>query len=99
MNTKLKTTIVTALLLIASVSGLVAQDKYDLIMAWVDPSKPLIHIVQNDVEAKTIETGKKILDMQGQYQRLLSEISKLTAQGWEIINVSQYTYYLKRKRQ
>ncbi len=97
-------TLLTAFFFFGLLTGLQAQDKYDFIMAYVDQAKPTIHIVQNDVPEKIIETGKKTADIVGQNEKLLSAISQLTGEGWEVINASATTniltniFYLKRKK-
>jgi hypothetical protein len=92
----LKTTMIAVMLMLAAVGEVVAQDKCDFIMAYLDnvsSKHPVIHLIQNDVAVKVIETGKKLTDGVGQYERLLSTISQLTAEGWEVISISGYTFY------
>ena len=98
MTTKIKTTLMTGLFIFGLLTGLQAQDNYDFMMAFLDMTKPVIHIVQNDVPEKVIETGKKNTGLE-QNERLLSTISRLTSEGWEVISVSGLTFYLRKKKQ
>jgi hypothetical protein len=98
MEKLIRTTLITGLFFFGLLTGLQAQDKYDFIMTYVDPSKPIIHVIQNDVPEKIIDTGKKFTDGVGQYERLLSTVSQLTADGWEVVSISGYTFYLRKKK-
>ncbi len=81
-----------------SASTLMAADKYDLAIVWLNATKPIVQVFQNGTQVKVIDTGKKNTDIEGQMEQLLTVVSNLTAEGWEIINVGVgHTYYLKRK--
>jgi hypothetical protein len=105
MTTKIKTTLLTAFFFLGLLTGLQAQDKYDFTMVYLDYSKftVVIHVIENDVQEKIIETGKKSTDISGNNKKLLSVLSQLTTEGWEIFNASASsnttsTFYLKRKK-
>ena len=100
----LKTTIITALLMFAAVSGAVAQEKWEYAMIFIDPGgKLLIHKV-NNTEHQSIKLESKFNNFYGQTQELLNQVSKATDEGWEVINASASTnisiniFYLKRKK-
>lgn len=97
-KTKIRTTLFTTVFFFGLLTGLQAQDKYDLIMVYLDMSKPIIHVVQNDVADKVIQTGKKNDDNVGQEEKLLGVVSQLTADGWEIISTSAGRFYLSKKK-
>lgn len=105
-KSKIRTTLLSALFFFGLLTGLQAQDKYDLAMVYLDFSKQtvVIHVIQNDVSDKVIETGKKLGDIIGNNEKLLSVTSQLTSEGWEVVNATQSNgststiYYLKRKK-
>lgn len=101
----MKTTIITALLLLAMASGAVGQEKWEYAILQYrsfNLDKPKIIINHHDkIEEITIENGE--------YESaLIKEVNKLAQEGWEVYNTTDFfhdflvrgvTYYLKRKKQ
>lgn len=105
MTTHIKKAFLTGLFFFGLLTGSKAQDKNDFALVYLNYNKQpvAIHIIQNDQAVKVIETGKKPGDFDGLMERLLSTISQLTEDGWEVINVSianngTSLFYLKRKK-
>ena len=98
-----KTTLLTTLFFLATLTTK-AQDKYDFALVYLDLTKQnvTIHIVQNDVAEKVIETGKKFYDNSGHMERQLHAISQMTTEGWELTDITNFNgipfYYLRRKK-
>jgi hypothetical protein len=98
----LKTTMIAALLMLAAVGEVVAQEKYDYAIIFADPNgKPIIHKVTNTGHEQ-LKTSSKGSDLYGQLQDLLNVVHNETANGWEVINIiplnisSTERFYLKK---
>jgi hypothetical protein len=101
MKTQLKTTIITALLLFASVSGLVAQDKQEYGMITAQYYQLTITTgIETVVTKATKGEDFEIAQMKA--------LNKMASEGWEVYNTTeQYdaqngrvvarTFFLKRK--
>jgi hypothetical protein len=91
----LKNTFIVMSICIASTMSLKAQEGYDLMHVYYEPLKSKIHLVQNDVPTKEIDTLKN-----EKVEKILSVVSKLTTEGWEIVNINDsFSFTLKRKKQ
>jgi len=97
MTTKIKTVLMAVFFLFGLLSAIQAQEKYDFAVVSVSSNK--IRVLQNDQTEILIDTGKKPTDVYGNMERLLSQVSKMTEQGWELITVSNgWDYFLKQKK-
>jgi len=84
----------TTLLISSSIN---AQDQYDFAEVFID-AQAKIHIIQNKKSDKIIDPEKRSTDSYGLSERFLNQLSKMTADGWEVITITQGGMaYLKRK--
>ena len=108
----MKTTIVTMLLVLGSLTGLIAQEKYDLAVVGYryDTPKSQIYISINgeksdqyDVERDQLEGKIWGVSM----NPLIKAVNKMQDQGWEVVggmtasglpSISLFYYSLKKKR-
>lgn len=93
---KLKTLCIAALLLF-TINTAMAQDSYEYasIVQVYAYSELVISI--NGKELKKVPVTKEELKVTGNTNPVLREISKMTADGWELFLVSDFYYYLRRK--
>jgi hypothetical protein len=97
----LKVLMMVVVLMMALGGSVVAQDKYDFAMVTLPASGNHIHILTSNEAERLAELDRKL----DAFQRLkvaLIEVSKMTDQGWEVINVSQdlynMVYHFKKKK-
>jgi hypothetical protein len=100
MKAKLTTILLTALLLMASVSSLVAQDKYEYaIVSLFDITR--LAITKHTTEYLAYPKGSDIAS------ELIKKVEEMSKEGWEVHNtvasftehgfVNGHIYYLRRK--
>jgi hypothetical protein len=98
----LKTTMIAALLMLATVGGVVAQEKWEYakVFAWTGGLNANgIYVTISGKEAERIEVDWKAVNKYVQdVTPFLNYIEKMTEEGWEVITVDSGTYYLKRKK-
>lgn len=99
MKTKL---LITAMLLFTFATAIIAQDKYEFAIVRSSGPEVLISISGKPMEKIKVDKSEFKDDL---FHALLSRISEMSAQGWEVINAESntagpgfsWTYYLKRK--
>ncbi len=103
MYLKLKHTLFVSLFFAASISGIQAQDTFDLAYVRIDVNSSDVLVIRNGVDTRAIETDAGYQNFKKRAQVILTTVSEMTADGWEIIGVSNEgalipSYHLKRKR-
>jgi hypothetical protein len=94
----LKTTMIAALLMIAAVGGVGAQEKYHFARVAINTlNGKEIEIVTDNEPEKPVYIDKAA----GRIKQLLKVVHQMTAEGWEVINAVEngveITYFLKKK--
>ncbi|MES2619799.1 MAG: hypothetical protein V4615_03030 [Bacteroidota bacterium] len=97
----LKTTIITALLLLAIVSGAVAQEKYDFaVVSYTLLPKKVRISINGEFTAKGGEGSKDLYD----FSPVLREVADMQEKGWEVFNTygmegASLVFILRKKKQ
>ena len=108
----MKTTIVTLLFLVGCLTGLNAQDKYDLAVVGYcfDTPNSQIYISINGEKSEQYEVTRA--ELEGKVwgvsmNPLIKAVNKMQAEGWEVVggmtasglpSISLFYYSLKKKR-
>jgi hypothetical protein len=105
MKSKLKTTIITALLLMASVSSLVAQDKYEYAVVKYVPTISKNYIIYFSTST-SYATNKGAVEEGYSFDNfvpVLKFLDELVEKGWEVTTTDITTanhliYHLRKKK-
>jgi len=103
MTTKIKTTLMTVFFIFGLLTGIQAQDKYEVarILYHVNLGANLdgIYVTISGKETELVKVEKKkINSFVFEYKPIVDYIQKMLNEGWEIISVlPNNEYYLKRK--
>lgn len=103
----LKTTIITALLMLAMASGAVAQEKYEYAAVAYSYGTIVISIGGKEVKTVTVQKEETMPDKKN-LNPALKQLQELSDNGWEWFNSSEslensgflhYHFYLRKKKQ
>lgn len=109
---KTKGTFIALLMVLATIAGLKAQDKYDLaVVAYrYDTPKSQVYVSINGEKAEQYEVEREQLDGKiwgVSMNPLIKAVNKMQDQGWEVVggmnasglpSISMFYYSLRKKR-
>lgn len=104
MNTKTKTTIITALLLLAMVSGAVAQEKWEYAIIRYTCVGKDYSISFSDESGLKSQNGKSTTAAYYDLSHLIKYLNELSFQGWEVHSTGnndsagEIIYHLRKKK-
>ena len=88
---KLKSLILTIGLTLFAASGLLAQDKYEYATVYAFNLNSIRFTIEGNQE--TTSTTPKNCEMD-----ILKKVNELSEKGWEVYNVNNGIYYLRKKK-